>query len=114
MNGDYDPGTFLKQLIPHLTVGVDLQIKIGFSFIGIQFKSGKPRYSYFYAAEDLCTINKIFHKIDDVYDFVEELIQKPYYEYLHETFLESESGERFANSGINPLQLVANYIWIRK
>lgn len=115
MNGEYNPGTFLKQLIPHLTVGIDMRIKVGFSFIGVKIQSnGEPRYSYFFAAEDLCTINQVFHKREQAMTFAENLEKQQYDDFLNETFLVSKSGERFAQSGISPLALVANYIWIRK
>ena len=114
MNGEYNPGTFLKQLIPYLTVGIDIRVKVGFSFIGVSIKSGEPKFSYFFAAEDLCTINKAFREHKKLEDFAEELEKKQYNDFLHETFLASKSGERFIQSGIYPYQLVANYLWLRK
>ena len=111
MNGIYNPGTFLKQIIQNLSVGVDLQIKIGFSFLALQYG---VKYSYFYAAEDLCTINKTFHKIKDVRDFADQIEKMTYEDFLEETFLKSKAGERFIDSGIHAFQLVANYIWLRK
>ena len=38
MNDEYNPGTFLKQLLPHLTVGIDIEINVGFSFMGVQYR----------------------------------------------------------------------------
>ena len=114
MNGEYNPGTFLKQLIPYLTVGIDIRVKVGFSFIGVSIKSGEPKFSYFFAAEDLCTINAVFKEHEKLEEFAEELEKKQYNDFLHETFLASESGERFIQSGIYPYQLVANYLWLRK
>ena len=111
MNGIYNPGTFLKQLIPNISVGVDMRIKIGFSFLALQYG---VKYSYFYAAEDLCTINKVFHKIKDVQDFADEIEKMTYEDFLEETFLKSKAGERFVDSGIHAFRLVANTIWIRK
>ena len=114
MNDEYNPGTFLKQLLPHLTVGIDIEINVGFSFMGVQHRFLEPRYSYFFAAQDLCTIKGIFHKREEAMDFAEELQKKNYRDFLQETFLESESGDRFTNSGIGPFCLVACYIWISK
>ena len=114
MNPEYNPGTFLKQLIPHLMVGIDIRIKIGFSFIGVQFQDLKPKYSYFYAAEDLSSIQELFETKDEMMTFANNLENKKYDDFLKETFLASAAGERFSNSAIEPLQLVANYIWIRK
>ena len=114
MNDEYNPGTFLKQLLPHLTVGIDIEINVGFSFMGVQHRFFESRYSYFFAAQDLCSIKGIFHKQEEAMDFAEELQKKDYGDFLQETFLSSESGERFTNSGIGPYCLVACYIWISK
>ena len=114
MNDQFNPGTFLKQLIPHLTISIDIRINIGFSFIGVQNQFREPTYSYFFAAEDLCTIKGVFHKREEALDFADELQKKNYRDFLQETFLESESGERFTNSGIGPYCLVACYTWISK
>ena len=114
MNDEFNPGTFLKQLIPHLTVGIDIEINVGFSFMGVQHRFFESRYSYFFAAQDLCSIKGIFHKQEEAMDFAEELQKKDYGDFLQETFLSSESGERFTNSGIDPFCLVACYIWISK
>ena len=114
MNDEFNPGTFLKQLIPHLTVGIDIRIKIGFSFIAIQNQHLEPKYSYFFAAEDLCTIKGVFFKREEAMDFAEELTKRNYVDFLQETFFSTESGERFVNSRIGPFCLVACYIWISK
>ena len=114
MNGKYNPGTFLKQLIPHLTVGIDLRISVGFSFIGVKYEKMEPKYSYFFAAQDLCTIQGVFHKREEAFDFAEKLEKRPYFDLLNETFFQSESGDIFTNSGIGPHLLVANYLWISK
>ena len=114
MNDEFNPGTFLKQLIPHLTVGVDIEINVGFSFIGVQDQDLEPKYTYFFAAQDLCTIKGIFLKREKAIEFAENLEKRNYFDFLQETFLSSESGERFINSGINPFCLVACYIWISK
>ena len=114
MNENYNPGTFLKQLIPHLTVGIDIRVKVGFSFIAVQDFGEKPKFSYFFAAEDLCTINAVFKEREQLEAFADELEKMDQNDFLHKTFLASKSGERFQQSGIYPYQLIANYIWIRK
>ena len=115
MNGDYHPGTFLKQLIPHLTVGIDLEINVGFSFIAIQSQHDlEPKFSYFFAAQDLCTIKGTFVQREEAMKFAKELEKQNYSDLLKETFFSTESGERFLNSRIGPYCLVACYIWISK
>ena len=114
MNGEYNPGTFLKQLIPFLSMSIDIQIKIGFSFIGVQNHFDKQRFTYFFAAQDLCTIREVFHKREEMSKFADQLEKQQYDDFLQETFLKSQSGERFIESGIRPLVLVACYTWIRK
>ena len=114
MNVEFNPGTFLKQLLPHLTVGIDIRINIGFSFVGIQNQHLEPKFSYFFAAQDLCTIKGVFHKREEAIDFAEELQKKNYRDFLNETFFSTESGDRFTNSRIGPFCLVACYIWISK
>ena len=114
MNDEFNPGTFLKQLVPHLTVSIDIRINIGFSFIGVQDQHLEPKYSYFFAAEDLCTIKGVFRKREDILNFAENLEKREYLDFLQETFLESESGDRFTKSGIRPFCLVACHMWIMK
>ena len=114
MNGEYNPGTFLKQLVPYVTVGIDIRVKIGFSFIAVRYIVGQPEFSYFFAAQDLCTINKVFLERQTLKEFAENLEKMTYDDFLHETFLKSESGERFTDSGFSPLILVASYFWLRK
>ena len=114
MNGEYNPGSFLKQLIPYLTVGIDIRINIGFSCIGVKYQNGDPQFSYFFAAPSLCTIREVFHKREEISKFADELEKQQYDDFLQETFLKSESGEIFENSGFGPYCLVACYIWISK
>ena len=114
MTPDYNPGQFLKQLIKYLTVGVSVRVKIGFSFIGVQYQNGEPRFSYFFAAEDLCLIEGVFRKKQDLNDFADQIEKLQHKNFLNQTFLASKSGERFSNSGISPHILVASYFWIRK
>ena len=114
MNGEYNPGTFLKQLVPYVTVGIDIDVKIGFSFIAVKYIAGEPKFSYFFAARDLCTINKLLLTREKLNEFAESLEKFTYADFLHETFLASKSGERFTESGIMPFMLVANYLWLRK
>ena len=114
MNGEFNPGTFLKQLIPHLTVSIDIRINIGFSFIAIQNQHLEPKFSYFFAAQDLCTIKGTFVKREEALAFAEELETRKDRDFLSEIFFSTESGERFINSRIGPFCLVACYIWISK
>ena len=114
MNGEYNPGTFLKQLVPYVTVGIDIDVKVGFSFIAVKYIAGEPKFSYFFAARDLCTINKLLLTREKLKEFAENLEKMTYDDLLHETFLASKSGERFTDSGFVPFQLIANYMWIRK
>ena len=114
MSEEYNPGTFLKQIVPYLTVGIDVRVKVGFSFIAVRYEGGLPEFSYFFAAEDLCTINKLFLTREKLKEFADNLEKMTHDDLLHETFLASKSGERFTDSGFTPFQLIANYIWIRK
>ena len=114
MNGEYNPGTFLKELIPHLSMGIDIRVNIGFSFIGRKMERGEPHYLYFFAAQNCCTIKGVFHKIEDLKGFADELERRQYFDLLNETFFQSESGQNFQNSGFDPECLVACYIWISK
>ena len=114
MNDEFNPGTFLKQLVPHLTVSIDIRINIGFSFIGVQDQHLEPKYSYFFAAQDLCTIKGTFLQREEAMSFAEDLEKRNYIDFLQETFFSTESGERFTNSRIGPFCLVACYMWIMK
>ena len=114
MNGSFNPGSFIKELIPYIGISIDVRIKVGFSFIGVQYEKLEPRFSYFFAAEELSTIRGIFQKRKDAMEFAEDLEKRQYNDFLNETFLESEAGDQFSNSGIGPLALVACYIWIAK
>ena len=114
MNDEFNPGTFLKQLVPHLTVGIDIEINVGFSFIGVQDQHLEPKYSYFFAAQELCSIRGRFRKRQEAMQFADQLEKRQYHDFLNETFLESDSGERFTHSRIGPHCLVACYIWLSK
>ena len=114
MNDEFNPGTFLKQLVPHLTVGIDIEINVGFSFIGVQDQHLEPKYSYFFAAQDLCTIKGTFLQREEAMQFAEDLEKRNYIDFLQETFFSTESGERFTHSRIGPHCLVACYIWLSK
>ena len=114
MNGSFNPGQFLKEIIPHLSISIDIRVKVGFSFIGAKYEKLEPQYSYFFAAPDLCTIRGTFYKRQELMEFAEKLEQRQHHDFLNETFLESESGDIFTNSGIGPHTLVACYIWVSK
>lgn len=114
MNGSFNPGVLLKKIIPHLAISIDVRIKIGFSFIGVKYDKLKPRFTYFFAAPELCTIRGVFRKQQEALEFAEQLEKRQYHDFLNETFLESESGNIFTNSGIGPHCLVACFIWISK
>ena len=114
MNGSFNPGSFLKEIIPFLGISIDIRINVGFSFIGVKLEKLEPKFSYFFAAKDLCTIKGVFRKRQDAIDFAEKLETRQYNDLLNETFFENESGDIFTNSGIGPYCLVACTIWIQK
>ena len=113
MNG-FDVGSWLSEIVKNLTVSRYMRISVGFSFIGVKYEKTEPKFIYFYAAQELCTINGTFRKRSQARKFAKNLEGKPYYEFLSETFLETESGDPFANSGIGPHCLVACFVWITK
>ena len=114
----FNVGAWLKEILEFLIISVDIQISIGFSFIGRKaewkLEEGEFEYIYYYAAKDLCTINERFYDMNDVIKFANEIEQYEYSDFLSETFFETESGDPFINSGIMPHVLVANSIWITK
>ena len=117
MNGSFNPGSLLKEIIPQLAISVDVHIKVGFSFIGVKHEKLQPKYSYFFAAQELCTIRGRFQNRQEAMKFAYQLEKRQYHDFLKtflETFLESESGDIFTNSGIGPHCLVACYLWISK
>ena len=114
MNGTFNPRAFIKELIPKLSISIDIRIKVGFSFIGAKYEKLEPQYSYFYAAEELATIRGIFQKRSEAIEFAENIEKLQYHDFLNETFLNSEAGDVFTNSGIGPRYLVACTIWISK
>ena len=114
----FNVGAWLKEILEFLIMSVDIQISIGFSFIGRKaewkLEEGESQYIYYYAGKELCTINERFHDMNDALKFANDIEQKEYSDFLSETFFETESGDPFINSGIMPHVLVANYIWITK
>ena len=114
MNGSFNPGSLLKEIVPRLAISVDVHIKVGFSFIGVKYEKLQPKYSYFFAAQDLCTIKGTFLQREEAMSFAEDLEKRNYIDFLQETFFSTESGERFTHSRIGPFCLVACYIWISK
>ena len=114
MNGSFNPGSLLKEIIPQLAISVDVHIKVGFSFIGVKYEKLQPTYSYFFAAQELCTIRGRFQNQEEAMKFANQLEKRQYHDFLNETFLESESGDIFTNSGIGPHCLVGCYLWLSK
>ena len=114
MNDSFNPGVFLQEIIPRLSISIDIRIRVGFSFIGVKHEKLTPQYTYFFAAPDLCRIRGMFQTRQEAFDFAKELEKRQNHDFLNETFLESESGTIFTNSGIGPHKLVACYIWISK
>ena len=114
----FNVGAWLKEILEFLIISVDIQISIGFSFIGRKaswkLEDGEFEYIYYYAAKDLCTINERFYDMNDALKFANDIEEYDYSDFLSETFFETESGDPFINSGIMPHVLVANYIWITK
>ena len=111
----FDVGSWLGEILQYLSISVDMKIRIGFSFIGVQMiKHHIPKYTYFWAAPDLCEIEGKFYYPDDAAKFAEDLkgVKEP--QYLTQTFLKSQSGKIFDTSGIDPHALIACYIWITK
>ena len=111
----FDVGSWLGEILQYLSISVDMKIRIGFSFIGVQMiKHHIPKYTYFWAAPDLCEIEGKFYYPDDAAKFAEDLkgVKEP--QYLTQTFLKSQSGKIFDTSGIGPHVLIACYIWITK
>ena len=114
MNDSFNPGTFIKDLIPKLGISIDIRIKVGFSFIGLKFENLEQQFTYFFAAEELAAIKGVFRKHEEAVAFAESLEKREYHDFMNETFLESEAGDAFANSGFGPHCLVACYIWLSK
>ena len=114
MNGSFNLGSSLKDIVPRLAIFVDVHIKVGFSLIDVNYEKRQPTYSYFFADEELCTIRGRFRKRQEAMQFADQLEKRQYHDFLNETFLESDSGEIFTNSGIGPHCLVACYIWLSK
>ena len=114
MNGSFNPGPFIKDLIPKLGISIDIRIKVGFSLIGVKFEKMEQEFTYFYAAEELAAFKGVFRKHEEAVAFAESLEKRQYHDFMNETFLESESGDAFANSGFGPHYLVACYIWLSK
>ena len=114
MNESFNPGAFIKEFIPNIGISIDIDIKVGFSFIGAKYEKLEPQLSYFYAAEELATIRGTFRKHKEAIAFAEEIEKRDYNDFLNETFLNSEAGDIFTNSGIGPVRLVACTIWLSK
>ena len=114
----FNVGDWLKELLSFMRVSVDITISIGFSFIGRKnhwkLDEGEKELIYYYAAPDLCTLSERFNKMQDAKRFADDVSQMDYADFLHETFMETESGDPFVNSGISPHALIANFIWITK
>ena len=114
----FNVGAWLKEILDFLVFSTEIQISVGFSFIGRkaewQLEEGEFEYIYYFAAKDLCTINERFYDMNDAIKFANEIEQLEYSDLLSETFFETESGDPFISSGIMPHVLVANYIWITK
>ena len=110
----FNVGQWLGQIVDYLAVSVDMRIQIGFSFLGVKHVENIPEYIYFFAAPDLCQIEKIFTHPEDALKFARDLEKYTESDYLQQTFLNSQSGEIFSTSGIGPHVLVASYIWITK
>ena len=114
----FNVGAWLKELLDFMIFSVDIQISIGFSFIGRKphwkLEEDELEYIYYFAAPDLCTINERFYDMNDALKFADEIEKMDYSDFIRETFFETESGDPFDNSGICPDVLVANYIWITK
>ena len=114
----FDVGKWLQELLSFMIFGLDMRISIGFSFIGQKsiwkLDLDENEFIYYYAAQDLCTMSERFYNMRDARKFADEVSKMDYADFLHETFMETESGDPFINSGIRPHVLIANYIWITK
>ena len=110
----FNVGQWLGQIVENLAISVDMKIKIGFSFLGVKYVEDNPEYIYFFAAPELCEIKETFTHPLDAIKFARDLEEYTEADYLHQTFLKSQSGNIFTNSGIGPHILVASYIWITK
>ena len=110
----FNVGQWLGQIVKDLAVSSEMKIQIGFSFIGVKYNENIPEYMYFFAAPDLCQIQETFSHPVDAIKFARDLEKFTEADYLHQTFLESQSGKIFKNSGINPYVLIASYVWITK
>ena len=115
----FNVGQWLGQIVENLAISVDMKIKIGFSFLGVKLRNVEmeenlPEYIYFFAAPELCEIKKTFTHPLDAIKFARDLENYTERDFLQQTFLKSQSGNIFTNSGIGPHILVASYIWITK
>ena len=114
----FNVGEWLKELLSFMTFSLDMTISIGFSFVGRKnhwkLDEGEKEYIYYFAAQDLCTMSEKFYNMRDADRYADDVSKMNYADFLHETFLETESGDPFVNSGINPHTLIGNYIWITK
>ena len=113
MNG-FNVGSWLGEILQYLSISVDMKIQVGFSFVGVQYKKNIPKYTYFWAAPDLCEIEGKFYYPNDAAEFAKNLEKNAEPDYLEQTFLKSQSGKIFDTSGIGPHALIACYIWITK
>ena len=111
----FNVGEWVKEILDPLAISSDIRINIGFSFVGKKWvKHQIPEYIYFYAAQELSSIKALIRTKADSKKFLEDLQQQNYSDFLEQTFLETDSGDPFANSGIAPHLLIACYMWITK
>ena len=114
----FNVGEWLKELLSFMIFSVDIRISVGFSFVGRKdhwkLEDDEKELIYFFCAPDTCTMSERFYTMKDARRFADDVSKMDYVDFLHETFLETEGGDPFANSGINPHALIANFIWITK
>ena len=107
---DFNTGTWLKEILRKTRFNDLMVIQVGFSFIADN-KHGKI---YLFCPKTLAPYMAKCLKKDEANEFADKLEKMTQNEHLQNTFLTTETGNPFNESGYCPNNLICNYIWITK
>ena len=84
---------------------------MGFSFFA---KDDENSLVYIYAVRQLASFTFKFKSKDQFKEFIKPFSGLPPSFFLQKTFIHTKEMNPFYKSGFRPVELVCNYIWIRK
>ena len=110
MEKDFNCGTWLKEILENIRSSEIMYIQVGFSFIA----HNKQNKIYLFCPKALAPYTLKCTDKSEATAFAEKLEKMTQRDHMENTFIQTEIGNPFNESGYCPDILVANYIWITK